>query len=88
MPLDRDEFRGFTGTLQQSILRFFKLNRFSAHSTEELFFELGMLGVTTTEELLTAELRELVSQRRLLTADRDGAIYYWYDDWLGLRPPR
>jgi hypothetical protein len=52
-------------------LQFFKLNRFSAYSADELIFELGMLGVTTTGELFAVELRELVSQRRLLTADCD-----------------
>ncbi len=88
MPLDPDEFKVFRGTLQQSVLQFFKNNRFSAYSAEELYFELGLLGVVTTPELLRAELEQLVARYRLLTAERDGAIYYWYDNWLGLPRPR
>jgi hypothetical protein len=84
MPLDSEEFKVFRETLQQSVLQFFKLNRFSAYSADELYFELGMLGVVTTPEMLRAELVQLVEQQRLLTAERDGAIYYWYDNRLGL----
>ncbi len=88
MPLDPEDFKVYRETLQQSVLQFFKLNRFSAYSAEELYFELGMLGVVTTAEMLRAELEQLVAQQRLLTAERDGAIYYWYDNWLGLPRPR
>jgi hypothetical protein len=88
MPIDPSEFKIVAGTLQQGVLEFFKENRFGAFSLEELYFEPGLLGVVSTPELVAVEVAELLAQHRLLSADRDGAIYYWYDNRLGFPRPR
>jgi len=83
MPFDPNEFKIAQGTLQQGVLEFFKQNRFSAYSAEEVFFELGLLGLVTTFEELEGQLRYWTAKRRLFTAFRDGELYYWYDNRLG-----
>ncbi|MGE0058494.1 MAG: hypothetical protein AB7P33_08850 [Dehalococcoidia bacterium] len=84
MPLDADEFDMIAGSLRESILTFFKRNRFSAYTADEVLFELGTFGVFTTREVLDIQVRELILQRRLLRSDRDGEVYYRYDNRLGL----
>jgi hypothetical protein len=88
MPLDPEEIRLAQGTFRQVVLEFFKHRRFDAFSADELFFELGEIGVVTTEELLEAELQYWTEKRRLFIGYRDGAIYYWYDNRLGYERPR
>jgi hypothetical protein len=83
MSLDPEELRIAQGTFRQVVLEFFKLHRFSALSADEVFFELGMIGVVTTRELLDVELRHWTERQRLFSGLRDGEIYYWYDNRLG-----
>jgi hypothetical protein len=88
VPIESEEADFIGRGLQDSILLFFKRHRFTAFSADEVLFELGVVGVMTTRELLASELTELCRLERLITFERDGEIYYRYDNRLGLRPPR
>jgi hypothetical protein len=86
VPLDNDEFEMIAGSLKESVLLLFKRNRSLAYSPDEVIFELATFGVATTREVIGLQLRDLVRMGRLVTAERDGEIYYRYDDRLGLGP--
>jgi hypothetical protein len=88
MATNPEEFRILQNTLRQSVLEYFKQNRFSAFTAEEAAFELAILGVMTTSELVEAELTRWTEERRLFSGLRDGEVYYWYDNRLGFQSSR
>jgi hypothetical protein len=85
MPLNSDELDDIDRSADVRLLGLFKRNRALAFELDEIQFEANLLGLELTRSDLQILLNDLVRRRRLALGEKDGRVYYRYDNWVGFR---
>jgi hypothetical protein len=85
MPLNSNELDDVDSATDVRLLGLFKRNRGLAFELDEVQFEATLQGLELTRDEISSLRGELVERKRLYLGEKDGRLYYRYDNWLGFR---